>query len=101
MNWVYILFSQESERYYIGQTANLPLRLKKHYSGLVPSTRAYLPWDLILSIPKSSRGEAVVLEKKLKNLNSEDLKKFIEKYTLCKIVLFMIVFYIQMFTIPG
>ena len=43
-----------------------------------------MPWDLILSIPKPSRGKAVALEKKLKNLNSEDLKKFIEKYTQVK-----------------
>ena len=84
MYWVYILFSVEFRRYYIGQTADLSSRLKRHNAGLVPSTRAYVPWDLIISIPKPSRGKAVVLEKKLKNLNSEDLKKFIEKYTQVK-----------------
>ena len=53
-------------------------RLKRHNAGLVLSTKAFKPWDLILSIEKPTRSEAVVLEKKLKNLNSEDLKKFIE-----------------------
>ncbi|MCB0819876.1 MAG: GIY-YIG nuclease family protein [Bacteroidetes bacterium] len=81
MYQVYILFSKQNNRYYIGQTADLPARLERHNSGLVPSTRPYLPWDLLLNIPKPNRSEAVILERKLKNLNSEDLKKFIEKYT--------------------
>ena len=35
---------------------------------------------MILALEKSSRAEAMVLERKLKNLNSIDLRKFIEKY---------------------
>ena len=44
------------------------------------STSPYVPWELILTIAKESRSEAMILEKKLKNLNSEDLIKFIIKY---------------------
>jgi putative endonuclease len=39
-----------------------------------------MPWVMVCSIEKNSRGEAMILEKKLKNLNTADLKKFIQKY---------------------
>ena len=81
MYYVYILHSSFHRRYYIGQTADIDARFKRHNSGLVPSTKAFLPWELILLIEKSSRSEALILEKKLKNLNTEDLQKFIEKYS--------------------
>ena len=35
---------------------------------------------MIGSIEKGTRSEAMILEKKLKNLNTEDLKKFILKH---------------------
>jgi putative endonuclease len=44
------------------------------------STAPYKPWRMILFIEKVSRGEAMILERKLKNLNTEDLEKFIVKY---------------------
>jgi len=58
----------------------MEVRLNMHNTGQVQSTKPYLPWQLVGYIEKFSRHEAVVLEKKLKNLNSEDLKKFILKY---------------------
>ncbi len=64
--FVYILFSNKSSRYYIGQTTNIDERLKKHNQGNVQSTKFGLPWDLILQIEVSSRSEAVVLERKIK-----------------------------------
>jgi putative endonuclease len=78
--FVYILFSNSHARFYIGQTNNLNQRIKKHNSGLVKSTKPFYPWTLIGFLVKNTRNEAVVLEKKLKNLNSEDLRKFIFKY---------------------
>ena len=80
MYHVYILYSDKGRRYYIGQTENLENRLKRHNSKLELSTSPYVPWELILTISKKSRSEAMILEKKLKNLNSEDLIKFIIKY---------------------
>ena len=80
MYYVYILYSDKGRRYYIGQTENLENRLKRHNSKLELSTSPYVPWELILTISKKSRSEAMILEKKLKNLNSEDLIKFIIKY---------------------
>ncbi|MGZ3931935.1 MAG: GIY-YIG nuclease family protein [Bacteroidia bacterium] len=78
--YVYVLISPLHRRFYIGQTNDLQNRLQKHNAGAVTSTKPYAPWELKGYIQKSSRKEAMVLEKKLKNLNTEDLKKFIEKH---------------------
>ncbi len=77
---VYINYSEKFDKYYIGQTENFKSRLLLHNSGLVQSTKPYIPWVNVLLIEKSSRSEAIILEKKLKNLNRERLISFIEKY---------------------
>ncbi|MBL7902103.1 MAG: GIY-YIG nuclease family protein [Bacteroidia bacterium] len=78
--FTYILYSKEHSRFYIGQTQNLAGRLERHNKGAVKSTQPYIPWILIGNIEKNNRKEAMILEKKLKNLNTEDLKKFMWKY---------------------
>ncbi len=78
--YVYILQSVHHNRFYIGQTNDISVRLENHNSGLTKSTKPYLPWNLVGVIEKETRSEAMILEKKLKNLNSPDLRKFILKY---------------------
>ena len=63
---VYILFSEKSSRYYVGQTADIIKRLKRHNQGLVQSTKGSTPWKLVLQIEVLNRSEAVVLERKIK-----------------------------------
>jgi putative endonuclease len=79
--YVYILYTEKFDKYYIGQTKDLDNRLELHNAGFVISTKPYLPWKLTLAIQKESRSEAMILEKKLKNLNRQKLLAFIEKYT--------------------
>jgi len=55
-------------------------RLRRHNSGAEKSTKSGVPWVLECAIEKPSRTEALKLEKKLKNLNTEKTKAFIEKY---------------------
>src|SRR5678816_2056118 len=74
--YVYILHSKSGDKYYIGHTNNLADRIRRHNNGFEKFTAAYCPWLLILSIEKSTRGEAMILEKKLKNLNREKLITF-------------------------
>ena len=64
--FVYILFSDKSSRYYVGQTIDIDKRLKKHNQGNVQSTRFGIPWRLVLQIEVSNRTEAIVLERKVK-----------------------------------
>ncbi|MEI2757994.1 MAG: GIY-YIG nuclease family protein [Bacteroidia bacterium] len=76
MFFVYILYSARGDRHYIGQTNDVEARLHRHNSGYEKSTSPYAPWKILCCIEKTSRSEAVILERKLKNLNTEDLKKF-------------------------
>ena len=78
--FVYINYSEKFDKFYIGQTKNFKSRFLLHNSGMVKSTSPYIPWINVLLIEKPSRSEAMILEKKLKNLNRDRLIQFIEKY---------------------
>jgi putative endonuclease len=76
------LYSISFDKLYIGQTNNLSRRIKEHNEEKVNSTKPYVPYEIIWFTEKSSRKEAMLLERKLKNLKSNiRLKKFIEKYS--------------------
>jgi putative endonuclease len=79
--YVYIIYSELYDKYYIGQTNNVTDRIKRHNNGSEKFTSSYLPWSLKCIIEKSSRNEAMILENKLKNLNRVKLIKFIQKYS--------------------
>ena len=72
MLYVYILYSEANDRIYIGHTDNLEARLDRHNRGMVRSTKAYSPWNLIHSEDFSSRGEAMKREKVLKSHKGRD-----------------------------
>ncbi|TAM97456.1 MAG: GIY-YIG nuclease family protein [Chitinophagaceae bacterium] len=73
MFFVYILYSPAHHWFYIGQTNDMEDRLHRHNSGYEKATSPYLPWEMKCVIRKNTRGEALILEKKLKNLSSERL----------------------------
>ena len=74
---VYILYSELSSKYYVGQTANINKRLKRHNLGHVPSTKTGTPWYVVLQIEVSNRSEALILEKKIKKRGA---KRFIDNH---------------------
>lgn len=74
---VCILYSQKRSRYYVGQTADIDKRLKRHNSGAVKSTKTGAPWILVLQLEVSSRSEGVLLEKKIKKRGA---KRFIDNH---------------------
>jgi putative endonuclease len=80
MFYTYILYSEQYDMYYIGQTQNVEERFDRHNTGKVISTSKHRPWKLLLSIEKPTRSAAMELEKKLKNLSKERKAAFIEKY---------------------
>ena len=49
MYYVYILYSRTKDRYYVGYTHNIEIRLSKHNAGATPSTRGGRPWELVYS----------------------------------------------------
>ncbi|MBI4136376.1 MAG: GIY-YIG nuclease family protein [Candidatus Vogelbacteria bacterium] len=74
---VYLLQSEKDLSLYIGQTANLKNRIKRHNNGSVPSTREKRPWRLIGSEKYNDRNEARWREHQLKN-HSDKKKRFID-----------------------
>ncbi len=81
VHYTYILYSQKFDKYYIGQTNEIAGRLKRHNSGSETATQPFIPWTLLWYTEKSSRAEAMLLEKKLKNLSKLRIKAFILKYS--------------------
>ncbi len=80
MHYVYILYSEKTKKYYKGQTANLQARIQRHNMSIEKSTRGGAPWKLVAYFTKADRSEAMILERKLKNLDKDRLEDFIRKY---------------------
>ena len=70
MFYVYILRSTSSGRYYIGHTSNLNQRINDHNRGKVRSTKAYLPWEVILYEEYLTKSEAYKREIQIKSYKS-------------------------------
>jgi putative endonuclease len=64
---LYILWSIEHKKTYVGITDTLERRLKEHNSGASTYTSNFLPWVVIFSKECKDRAEARVLEKYYKS----------------------------------
>ena len=64
---VYILKSAMNGSYYIGSTENVEIRLKLHNSGMVTSTKRYLPWHLVYKAEYSDLSSARKRELQIKS----------------------------------
>jgi putative endonuclease len=69
---VYILYSQKTGRYYVGQTQNIEKRLERHNSGRNKSTKAGIPWKIVHVEYFEDRPSAVRKETPIKNRGTED-----------------------------
>lgn len=78
--FVYILYAKSTHKYYKGQTNDIDARIKRHDNGQEKFTKPGVPWELVLLIEKENRSQAMILEKKLKNMNRDKLEGFIMKY---------------------
>ena len=67
---VYVLRSESTGRYYIGQTSDLERRLWFHQNGKCWSTRRCGPWSLVHREEFTDRGVAVRRERQLKAMKS-------------------------------
>ena|ERR1035437_5536018 len=79
MFYVYILYSQSADKFYVGQTPDVQKRFSEHNNPVEKSkyTAKYIPWELILYFPVSDeRGDAMKVEKFIKAQKS---RKFILK----------------------
>jgi putative endonuclease len=72
---VYILFSEETQKYYTGSTQNLDVRIFGHNNGKTISTKSGSPWKIVWTFQCKTRSEALKLEKKIK---SRGAKRFLD-----------------------
>ena len=80
MYQVYILKSEKLEKYYIGHSHDIVLRLESHNHGKVRSTKAYRPWKIVYSEISESKQEAYKREFQIKSYKGgEAFKKLLEK----------------------
>jgi len=70
MFFVYLLKSEKDNSFYIGQTNNLKTRLDYHNRGRSQYTKSKRPWIMIAHKMCQSRSEAMIEEKRLKNLKN-------------------------------
>jgi putative endonuclease len=64
---IYILYSRNHNKTYVGQTDDIASRLNYHNSGRVKSTKRYTPWEKIYHEIYESRKEAMKRERYFKS----------------------------------
>jgi len=80
MYYVYILQSQNYQRYYIGYSDHLDKRIVAHNLGKVRSTKAYMPWRLIYKERFEDKTMARKMELQIKSYKGgQAFKKLINE----------------------
>ena len=70
MHFVYILYSPQLDRFYIGESADPNERLEHHLAGHQRFTRRAADWVMVFCLPTVSRTEALGIERKIKQSKS-------------------------------
>ena len=78
MFFTYILYSRSIDRYYIGHTSNLKIRLQNHLSGSTRFTSQTDDWEMIYSEEYATKAEAMKKEQQIKRMKS---RSFIKELT--------------------
>jgi putative endonuclease len=68
--YIYILYSELRDRYYIGSSSNPEARLIRHNAGATPSTKSGRPWIIVYIEHCASKSESLKREKYLKKMKS-------------------------------
>ena len=69
-HYIYILYSDSTDHYYIGSSADIPSRLMRHNAGATPSTKHGRPWKVVYSETYGDKTEALNRENYLKSMKS-------------------------------
>ena len=75
MWFTYILYSSKIDKYYVGYTSNLQLRLERHNSGWGKYSSRGTPWELVYFEKFISKHDAIKRENQIKKKKS---RKYIE-----------------------
>ena len=75
MYFVYILYSKQLDRYYVGQTDNIEKRLQSHLSGISKYTSSAKDWTIVYTETFQTREHAIKRENEIKRMKS---RRYIE-----------------------
>ena len=77
-HFVYIIYSPSTDKFYVGETVNVPARIEEHNSGHYhhASTKFANDWELFLQVECESGTQALKLERFIKRMKS---RKFYQK----------------------
>ncbi|MGY5845861.1 GIY-YIG nuclease family protein [Salegentibacter sp. HM20] len=80
--WVYILHSESLQKYYVGETEDLEIRLKQHLEGFFEKsfTATAKDWVLFHKIQCESRSQGLKIEKHIKRMKSSTHIQNLKKY---------------------
>ncbi len=70
MHYVYILYSQQLNRFYVGESAAPSQRLEHHRAGHQRYTRRASDWIQVFLKAVDTRDEALMIEQSLKKAKS-------------------------------
>ena len=73
--YTYILYSESRNRYYIGSTVDLRVRILQHNSGTTKSTKSGIPWKIVYIETFDTYSLAAARESQIKKKKS---RKYIE-----------------------
>ena len=66
MFWIYIIYSQRLDRYYVGYSLDLEQRVADHNRGKNTYTKKGIPWDLKHEEKFASKEEAMKRDRYIK-----------------------------------
>jgi putative endonuclease len=75
MYHTYIIYSESIDKFYVGYTHNLTLRLERHNNGWGKYSSKGIPWKLAYSEVFTSKSDAIKRENEIKKKKS---RKYIE-----------------------
>jgi len=73
--YTYILYSRTIDKFYVGYSNDLVLRLERHNSGWGKYSSRGIPWQLVYSESYSTKTAAIKRENEIKKKKS---RKYIE-----------------------
>src|SRR5688572_11393458 len=75
MKYVYILQSEQADRFYVGLTGDPEVRLAAHNAGDSTHTSKYRPWTLRTVVAFADEAKAVAFERYLKTASGRAFAK--------------------------
>ena len=89
-HYVYIIYSGEVDKYYVGETVNPKERVRRHNVHFYESasTKIASDWKLFLTVKCESRSQALLFERFIKRMKS---RKFYYKLKTIIVVLVIVI----------